>query len=302
MIIMRICRYKEGEVCYGILKDGKVWDFLSDIHVEKRNYDIAEFIMIYDKNKEKILKLIDQKIDDLTFYEFKYKNLLAPIKRPSKIICLGLNYLDHAEETGMKLPKKPMLFSKAPSSIIGPNDPIRIPILKFKNKFKPIKFTDYEAELAIIMGKKAKMVEPDEVKDGEYIFGFTALNDVSARIEQQKDKQFYRSKSFDTFAPIGPWMITADQINDPMNLRIQSIVNDKILQDSNTNQMNFNIYEIITFISEGITLYPGDIIGTGTPSGVGVAKNPPVSLKAGDTVEINIENIGSLINEVILSE
>lgn len=301
---MKICRYKidNEHSCYGIIKEDMVWDFLSDIDLDNRDYNIDKFIEIYKEIKDRIHKKYDQEINKNMLYRFKYKNLLSPIKKPSKIICLGLNYLDHAQETGIKLPKKPMLFSKAPSSIVGPNDPIKIPSVKHKNKYIPIKFTDYEAELAIIMGKRTKKVEPEEVKNGGNIFAFTALNDVSARIEQQKDKQFFRSKSFDTFAPLGPWMITTDEIQDPMNLKIKSIINDEVLQDSNTNQMNFNIYEIVSFISEGITLHPGDIIGTGTPSGVGVAKNPPISLKAGDVVEINIEKIGRLVNGVVLDE
>ncbi|MHA1233327.1 MAG: fumarylacetoacetate hydrolase family protein, partial [Candidatus Helarchaeota archaeon] len=128
------------------------------------------------------------------------------------------------------------------------------------------------------------------------------LNDVSARVEQRKDKQFFRSKSFDTFAPIGPWIITKDEIDDPMNLKIQSYVNGELRQDSNSKNMNFNVYEILSFISEGITLYPGDIIGTGTPAGVGIAMNPPKSLKSGDIVEIKIEKIGSLKNRIISSK
>ena len=141
-----------------------------------------------------------------------------------------------------------------------------------------------------------KKINVDEVNN--YIFGYTILNDVSARIEQKKDKQFFRSKSFDTFAPIGPWTVSQDEITDPMNLKIQSFVNDELRQNSNTSNMNFNVYEILSFISEGITLYPGDIIGTGTPAGVGVGMNPPQSMKNGDIVKIKIEKIGELVNKI----
>ena len=275
---MKICRYIfENDEKYGIIKNNYIWNFLPEQLYE--NFD-------------------DNSLNPNNKIKFDPNILLAPVKKPSKIICLGLNYIDHAQETAMQLPNKPMLFSKASTSIIGPNEDIIIPKIKIKDKYTPIKFTDYEAELAVIIGKKTKKVEPEEVKNGDYILGYSILNDVSARVEQRADKQFFRGKSFDTFAPIGPWIISPDKVGDPMNLKIQSLVNNEIRQDSNTSNMNFNVFEIVSFISEGISLLPGDVIGTGTPAGVGVAMNPPISLKASDIVEIKIEKIGSLVNNV----
>ncbi len=245
---------------------------------------------------EKFLEKNANKVESIPLSKVK---ILSPVLHPSKIICLGLNYRDHAEETGTKLPKLPMLFSKAPSAIIGHEDSIQIPKVRKKidKAPKPIQFLDYEVELAVIIGTICKNVTKEEAH--KYILGYTILNDVSARMEQMADKQFFRSKSFDTFAPLGPWIVTADEITDPMNLKIQCRVNGKIMQDSNTKNMNFNVYEIISFISEAITLLPGDVIGTGTPAGVGVARKPPSSLKSGDTIEMFIEKIGTLRNRVL---
>ncbi|MHA1270019.1 MAG: fumarylacetoacetate hydrolase family protein [Candidatus Helarchaeota archaeon] len=294
---MKICRFMKGnQVKYGILVNNHIWDFVIETFEVKEFKNIHEFIEEFYRYEGEILDKINNKRFN-GLIELSSVELLSPIKKPSKIICLGRNYLDHAEETGDKLPKEPMLFSKASSAIIGPNENIIIPTLRKKGKFVPIKFTDYEAELAVVIGRKMKKIDIEDVPN--YIFGYTILNDVSARIQQQKDKQFFRSKSFDTFAPMGPWIVTHDEIGDPMNLRIQSLINGEVRQDSNTGKMNFNVYEILSYISEGITLYPGDIIGTGTPAGVGVAMNPPNPLKPGDTIEIKIEKIGSLINKII---
>ncbi|MFX1296860.1 MAG: fumarylacetoacetate hydrolase family protein [Promethearchaeota archaeon] len=245
---------------------------------------------------DEFLKKNIKKIQPIHLSEVK---LLSPVLNPSKIICLGLNYRDHALETGTKLPKLPMLFSKAPSAIVAHKDAIKIPNVRKKmdKESHPIRFIDYEVELAIVVGKHCNNVLIEDVY--EYIFGYTILNDVSARMEQFADKQFFRSKSFDTFAPLGPWIVTSDQIGNPMNLHLECKVNGTIKQNSNTGNMNFNIYEIISFISEAITLLPGDIVGTGTPPGVGIAKKPPQSLKSGDLIEMTIENIGTLQNHIL---
>lgn len=297
---MKICRYKKNDhIGYGIIKDDNILDLAGIDPSLDTDLDIQEFITKFSKNKDTIYdKVANNKIDEKFITEYKYELLLSPIKNPSKIICLGLNYKDHAEESGQRLPKRPMLFSKAPSSIIGPNEQIIIPTTRSRGKFKPIKFTDYEVELAIIMGKKTKQIDEEDIKSGDYIFGYTILNDVSARIEQNKDKQFFRSKSFDTFAPLGPFIVTSDEIGDPLNLKVQGIINGEVRQNSNTSNLNFDVYEIVSFISEGITLNPGDVIGTGTPSGIGGALNPPKTLKPGDNVEMKIEKIGTLINKV----
>ncbi|MHA1230302.1 MAG: fumarylacetoacetate hydrolase family protein, partial [Candidatus Helarchaeota archaeon] len=206
---MKICRFKLKDYqSYGIIVNNQIWDFLPEISNENNsNLYATDFIEFFYKN----LNLIQEKIlnnNMESLLDFDEKILLAPLLWPFKIICLGLNYRDHAQETGMKLPAKPMLFAKATSAIIGPNDDIIIPTIKNNDKYVPIKFIDYEAELAVVVGKKMKKVVVNEVND--YIFGYTILNDVSARVEQRKDKQFFRSKSFDTFAPIGPWIITKD--------------------------------------------------------------------------------------------
>ena len=205
--------------------------------------------------------------------------LLAPTM-PSKIIAVGLNYRDHAKEFNFEIPKEPLLFSKPPSAIIAHNDTIQLP--------KASERVDYEAELAIIIKERAKNIEEKEAKN--YILGYTCANDVTARDLQQKDNQWTRSKAFDTFAPLGPWIIPAKDLN-PNNINIIAKKNGKIVQSSNTDQMIFSPYKLVSYISEIMTLLPGDVIITGTPSGVG-------PLQSGDCIEVEIENIGTLKNYV----
>jgi len=259
----------------------------------------TKFFFQYDKIKN----LIDAFLENPNFQEIESRDLskvklLSPVLHPSKIVCLGMNYKDHAIETGQQLPELPMLFSKASTAIIGMDDNIIIPKVRstITGIAQPITILDYEVELAIIIGRICKGISIEEAPD--YILGYTILNDVSARVEQMNDKQYFRSKSFDTFAPLGPWIVTSDSIGDPMNLHLECYVNEELRQNSSTNEMNFNIYEIVSFISEAMTLLPGDIIGTGTPSGVGASRKPPLSLRAGDIIEMTIENIGLLRNYV----
>lgn len=215
--------------------------------------------------------------------------LLAPIVSPPKIICLGLNYRDHIKEQNAALPREPIIFIKPHTTIIGPNDVIVKPRIA--------KNLDYEAELAVVMGRKAKNVPISESK--MYIFGYTILNDVSARDIQFKDKQWTRGKSFDTFAPTGPCITTVSQLEDTSNLSIRTWVNNELRQDSTTENMIFNVYEIIHHLSQVMTLEPCDIIATGTPAGVGFASKPkPKFLEARDIVKIEIEKIGILENIV----
>jgi 2-keto-4-pentenoate hydratase/2-oxohepta-3-ene-1,7-dioic acid hydratase in catechol pathway len=217
-------------------------------------------------------------------------NLLAPVVFPPKIVCLGLNYRDHINEQHAALPDEPIIFMKPHTSIIGPNENIVKPSF--------VKQLDYEAELAIVIGRKAKNVSISEAKS--YIFGYTILNDVSARDFQFKDKQWTRGKSFDTFAPTGPCITTAGQLKDTSNLRIRTWVNEELRQDSTTKNMVFNVYEIVHRLSRVMTLEPCDIIATGTPSGVGFALKPnPKFLQDNDTVKIEIEGIGVLKNRVV---
>jgi len=215
--------------------------------------------------------------------------LLAPVASPPKIICLGLNYRDHAAEQNAPLPKEPIIFLKPRTAVVGPDEPIVKPAF--------VKELDYEAELAIIIGRRGKDIEVQAAKD--YIFGYTCFNDVSARDIQFRDKQWTRGKSFDTFAPMGPGVTTTDQIGDPTCLRIRTWVNGELRQDSSTRNMVFNVYQVVHELSRVMTLEPCDVIATGTPAGVGFALKPkPQFLSPGDLVEIEIENIGRLRNKV----
>ena len=219
-----------------------------------------------------------------------FKKLLAPITPPT-ILCIGLNYRQHAEETGAKIPEYPVLFIKAANALNNPGDPIVIP------KVAPGQ-VDYECELAVIIGKVAKNVLPDEALD--YVLGYTCANDVSARRWQKEGggKQWCRGKSFDTFCPLGPCIVTPDDIPNPNNLKITTTLNGETMQDSTTADMIFDVPTLISFLSEGTTLLPGTVILTGTPQGVGFARNPPIFLQGGNHVDIEIENIGVLRNPV----
>jgi len=212
----------------------------------------------------------------------------CPLSRPSKIICLGLNYLDHREESGFEKPQKPLLFCKTPNALAGPFDPILLP--------QSCDQIDWEVELAVVIGQAGKRIPAREALN--YVAGFSVLNDVSGRQVQFSDSQWFRGKSFDTFAPMGPALVTVDEIENFQNLKLTTRVNGEIMQDGNSADMIFDIPTIIAFISQDITLWPGDIISTGTPSGVGIFRDPPVLLKAGDVVECQVENIGTIRNTV----
>ncbi|MGD8668144.1 MAG: fumarylacetoacetate hydrolase family protein [Desulfobacterales bacterium] len=212
----------------------------------------------------------------------------CPINRPSKIICLGLNYIDHREESGFEKPLKPLLFSKTSNALNGPFDPILLP--------QSCDQIDWEAELAVVIGKAGKRIPASKALD--YVAGFSVMNDVSGRQAQFSDGQWFRGKSFDTFAPMGPALVTIDEIENLQNLNVTARVNGKVMQDGNSADMLFDIPTIIAFISQDITLWPGDIISTGTPSGVGIFRDPPVLLKEGDVVECGVEGVGIIRNTV----
>lgn len=214
--------------------------------------------------------------------------LLAPVPRPGKVICIGLNYRDHALESNLPIPERPLVFSKFPTSVIAVGEPIVLPDGSAQ--------VDYEAELAFVIGRRAKNVRRENALD--YVLGYTNFNDVSARDFQFADNQWQRGKSCDTFAPVGEFIATADEIPDPHNLAVRLRLNGAILQDSNTDQFIFTIPEIIEFLSRFVTLEPGDVIATGTPPGVGFARTPPIFLRDGDTVEVEIEKLGVLRNAV----
>lgn len=217
-------------------------------------------------------------------------SIAAPLTNPSKIAAIGLNYFDHAKESKMDIPKSPLVFAKFNNSITGPTDPIIIP-KKITNQ------VDYEAELGVVIGKRTKNISKEEALD--YVFGYTVLNDISARDIQFGDKQWVRGKSLDTFCPIGPVIVTKDEIPDPQNLELGCEVNGELLQHDNTKNMIFSVAEIISQLSHSFTFEPGDIIATGTPSGVGFSRKPPIFLKHGDVVKTWIKGIGELINPVV---
>jgi 2-keto-4-pentenoate hydratase/2-oxohepta-3-ene-1,7-dioic acid hydratase in catechol pathway len=219
------------------------------------------------------------------------ERLLSPIV-PTDILCIGLNYREHAKESGSAIPENPMLFIKSSNTLAGPGDPILIP--------KRSTQIDYECELAVVIGKAAKNVSRDRALD--YVYGYTAANDVSSR-DWQREKslgggQFARGKSFDTFCPLGPWVVTADEIPNPNALRIKTVLNGQTMQDHTTGDMIYDVPALIESLSSTMTLRPGSVILTGTPQGVGFARTPPVWLKQGDTVVIEIEKIGRLENPV----
>jgi 2-keto-4-pentenoate hydratase/2-oxohepta-3-ene-1,7-dioic acid hydratase in catechol pathway len=216
----------------------------------------------------------------------------APVPRPGKLICIGLNYRDHAAESKMPIPESPVIFSKFSTCVIGPGEPVVIPPTSTQ--------VDYEAELAVVIGRRAKNVSATRAMD--HVLGYTAFNDVSARDFQFKDGQWQRGKSCDTFAPMGQAIVTTDTITDPHKLSIKLVLNGQTMQDSNTDQLIFGVPELIEFLSQSITLEPGDVIATGTPPGVGFARNPPVFLKPGDDMEVLIEGIGGLGSPVVESE
>jgi 2-keto-4-pentenoate hydratase/2-oxohepta-3-ene-1,7-dioic acid hydratase in catechol pathway len=213
--------------------------------------------------------------------------LLAPVPNPSKVIAIGLNYMDHCLESGHEPPTSPVIFAKFPTSIIGPGETIRWdPALTAK--------VDYEAELAVVIGRTARHVP--EAEAFEYVAGYTNANDVSARDLQHGDGQWVRAKSLDTFCPLGPYLATCDEAPAPENLPIRSVLNGQVMQDSNTRELIFGIAELIAFASRAFTLLPGDVLITGTPHGVGASRNPPVFLKDGDVISVEVEGLGTLTN------
>jgi 2-keto-4-pentenoate hydratase/2-oxohepta-3-ene-1,7-dioic acid hydratase in catechol pathway len=211
-----------------------------------------------------------------------------PIDRPGKIICVGLNYRDHAAEAGLDLPQRPVLFAKWPTALIGPDMPIVVPQISHQ--------IDYEAELGVVIGRRVRAVSSDDALSA--VAGFICVNDVTARDLQFADGQWTRAKSLDTFCPVGPALVPADEVPDPQRLRIRCVLNGEVVQDSSTENMIFSCNELIAFVSEAIELEPGDLIATGTPAGVGFTRRPPIYLSPGDQVTVEIEGVGALTNPV----
>ncbi len=267
---MKIIRYHDSkaDICYGELSpDGSALRLEGDIFEE--------------------LRPTGEKAD--------VAKMLAPVT-PAAILCIGMNYQRHAEETGGKIPEWPVLFMKNPASVQNPGDPIEIPAAL------PSEQVDYECELAIVIGRKCKNVPRKRAL--EYVLGYTCANDVSARDWQlrRSGSQWCRAKSFDTFCPLGPCLVTPDELTNPNTLGICTILNGERVQDWNTSDMIFDVSRIIEFLSGSTTLLPGTVILTGTPHGVGMARKPPIWLKPGDTVTVAVDGIGELTNPVRLEK
>lgn len=276
---MRLVRFGEkGRAKPGILRGEKIVD-LTEIFPTIP--DISESFF-EDGWFEKIKRVDEPGVKMET-------RLASPVARPSKIICLGKNYAEHAREGGFDNPESPLIFCKTPNTVNGPFDDILTPQSSGQ--------IDWEVELALVIGRRGKRIKKDEAMD--YIAGFTVMNDVSGREAQFKDSQWFRGKAFDTFAPMGPELVTVDEIKDVGNLTLTALVNDEVMQTGNTADMIFDIPAIIENISQDITLVPGDVISTGTPSGVGIFRDPPVILKPGDVVECSISEIGTIRNRVV---
>ena len=274
---MKTLRYRIGnEVKPGIL------DSDENIH------DASSLVSDWDNENVTIEKLNEIKSMDLSSLP-KVENFdgIAPCvckKSVGKIICIGLNYSDHAEETGMKVPPEPIIFFKATSAIIGPNDDVMIP----KNSQK----SDWEVELGIVIGKEAKYISENESQD--HIAGYCVVNDLSERAFQiERSGQWVKGKSCDTFGPIGPYLVTKDEIPDPQNLKLWLELNGKRVQDGSTATMVYGVNFLVSYLSQFMSLHPGDIISTGTPPGVGMGMNPQVFLKPGDVMELGVEGLGT---------
>ncbi|MCG1007558.1 fumarylacetoacetate hydrolase family protein [Halorubrum lacusprofundi] len=239
------------------------------------------------------LRVVEDAVDAMSTQAIPLSeaNLLAPVPRPGKIICVGLNYHDHAEEQGEDVPDRPLLFGKSGTAVTNPGDPIVHPA--------ELDEVDFEVELGVVIGRTAKDISTADVRD--YVAGYTAINDVSGRDAQFSDGQFFRGKSYDTFAPMGPTLVPDEQL-EPDSLDVACRVNGETMQSSNTEEFIFGVEEVVSYISGITTLRPGDVISTGTPGGVGIFRDPPELLEPGDSVDVEIEGIGTLTNPVVAEQ
>ena len=277
---------REGYTEPGVLLDGEV------IAIRGAGFDHLTSVLGGGADAmDRVQRWLGKPPGGSRFDEDKVK-LAAPVPRPPKIICIGLNYRDHAIESNLPIPETPTMFAKFPTAVIGPGVPIVLP----KASTKP----DYEAELGVVIGKGGRHIP--EARWREHVFGYTIVNDVSARDFQMATSQWMIGKTFDTFCPMGPAIVTADEIDDPHNLAISLELSGEILQNSNTKNLIFNVPKLIAYLSSVFTLEPGDVIATGTPGGVGFARTPPRYLKAGDQVRVRIEGLGELYNPVVAEE
>ncbi len=280
--MVKIIRYRHnGKEDLGFLVDGYIAPF--------REFGLPQYIE-YPLNTEALDldNIRNLPIDEYLRLDIEEVDIMQPIKFPGKIICLGLNYRSHVEEGGREVPNDIVIFLKPRTSIIGPYEEVKVPNI--------VKKLDYEGELAVVIGKKGRFI--DEESAYEHVLGYMILNDLSARDYQFRDGQWTRGKGFDGFAPIGPWIVTRDEIGEPNDLRIRTWVNDELRQDGNTGDMIFKVPEIIHKISLVMTLEPGDIISTGTPAGVGYFQGEDKLLHDGDIVKIEISKIGFIENKI----
>lgn len=255
-------------------------------------YDVSKFFRDYDEAffEGGGLELLGELDKEGALKQIEVERLGCPIKRPSKIVCIGLNYSDHAKETGATPPTEPVIFLKSTTAIVGPNDPVRIP--------RGAEKTDWEVELAVVIGKKASYVEEAEAMN--YVAGYCLHNDISERAFQlEMGGTWDKGKGCDSFAPIGPWLVTKDEIEDVHQLRLWLKLNGKLMQNGSTSNLIFGIPTLISYTSRFMTLLPGDIISTGTPAGVGLGMKPNLYLKAGDIMELGIDGLGESRQELI---
>ena len=276
-----------------LVRFGKEGQEKPGVHIEGKNYDVSPFVKDYDESffthhgLEKLAEVLAK--EKLTAIDNE-ERIGAAVARPSKILCIGLNYAKHAKETGAAIPTEPILFMKSTTSLSGPFDAIIIP----KNSEK----TDWEVELAVVIGKKASYVTEEEAMD--YVAGYVLHNDVSERAFQlERGGTWDKGKGCDSFAPLGPWMVTKDEIANPHQLRLWLSLNGKMMQDGNTDDLIFNIPQLISYCSQFMTLLPGDVISTGTPAGVGLGFSPNIYLKPGDVVELGIDGLGTSKQAVV---
>lgn len=275
-----------------LIRFGKTGDEKPGVLANNIYYDASAFIHDYDEDffaGNGIQTLADLiAADKLPTVEIE--RIGCPVKRPSKIVCIGLNYIDHANETGATPPPEPVIFFKSTTAIIGPNDNVMIPRDSIK--------TDWEVELAVVIGKKASYIEESEAMD--YIAGYCLHNDISEReFQLERSGTWDKGKSCDTFAPIGPWLVTKDEIQDVHNLRLWLTLNGDKMQDGTTANLIFNVPFLVSYVSKFMTLLPGDIISTGTPAGVGLGMKPPMYLKPGDVMELGIDGLGTSQQNVV---
>ena len=279
-----------GKARPGALKGDRVVDLAAAGLPAGPNGGLIEIARGGDAMIERARKAMDDA--RATTHALKDVKVEAPIRRPGKVLAVGLNYIDHCKEAGLPVPPEPVLFTKWSTSVCGPYDDVAWPAIVSKE-------VDYEVELGVVIGKRASNVSEKDALG--YVMGYTVVNDVSARDQQFANaKQWDRGKSFDTFCPYGPYIVTRDEIPDPHVLQVRTVLNGKEMQNSNTKNLIFNVNKIIAYASQGTTLEPGDLIPTGTPFGVGFSRKPPVFLKDGDVCECEVEKVGTIRNRIRL--